>query len=117
MSLNQSVHASTRRMALEEAADFLMDYGIIRSGTELEQVCEQIKKLGERKKVFRIAVPFNEVDSKASFVELVASKFAALGINCLIDMSVFGGLVLPHGRMTYRYDPNSYQYIYEAELE
>ena len=34
-----------RRFALEQAADFLNDHGVIRTGVELEQVCEQIKKL------------------------------------------------------------------------
>lgn len=34
-----------RKYALEQAADHLMDHGIIRGGAELEQVCEQIKRL------------------------------------------------------------------------
>jgi hypothetical protein len=33
------------RKALERAADLLMDHGIIRTGHELEQVCEQIRNL------------------------------------------------------------------------
>lgn len=34
-----------RKFALEQAAEFLNDHGVIRTSTELEQVCEQIKKL------------------------------------------------------------------------
>lgn len=34
-----------RKFALEQAAEFLNDHGVIRTGVELEQVCEQIKKL------------------------------------------------------------------------
>jgi hypothetical protein len=37
--------AITWRKALEAAADLLMDHGVIRTGPELEQVCEQIRKL------------------------------------------------------------------------
>lgn len=34
-----------RRLALEQAAEHLMDHGVITSGKELVEVCEQIKKL------------------------------------------------------------------------
>lgn len=34
-----------RKFALEQAAEYLNDHGVIRTGVELEQVCEQIKKL------------------------------------------------------------------------
>lgn len=34
-----------RRLALEQAAEHLMDHGVITSGRELVEVCEQIKKL------------------------------------------------------------------------
>lgn len=37
--------AAIRKAALEQAAEFLMDHGVITSGGELETVCEQIKKL------------------------------------------------------------------------
>lgn len=37
--------SAVRKAALEQAAEFLMDHGIITSGGELETVCEQIKKL------------------------------------------------------------------------
>jgi hypothetical protein len=34
-----------RKFALEQAAEFLMDHGVITTGNELVEVCEQIKKL------------------------------------------------------------------------
>lgn len=34
-----------RRLALEQAAEHLMDHGVITTGSELVAVCEQIKKL------------------------------------------------------------------------
>lgn len=34
-----------RRLALEQAAEHLMDHGIVTTGSELVAVCEQIKKL------------------------------------------------------------------------
>lgn len=34
-----------RRLALEQAAEHLMDHGVIATGSELVEVCEQIKKL------------------------------------------------------------------------
>ena len=37
--------SAVRKAALEQAAEFLMDHGVITSGGELETVCEQIKKL------------------------------------------------------------------------
>lgn len=37
--------AAVRKMALEQAADHLMDHGIIRGGAELEEVCKQITQL------------------------------------------------------------------------
>lgn len=37
--------AAIRKAALEQAAEFLMDHGVVTSGGELETVCEQIKKL------------------------------------------------------------------------
>lgn len=40
-----ATEADIRKQTLEMAADFLMDYGVIKSGTELESVCEQMKKL------------------------------------------------------------------------
>lgn len=40
-----ATEADVRKQTLEMAAEFLMDYGIIRSGNELESVCEQIRKL------------------------------------------------------------------------
>ena len=40
-----ATEADVRKQTLEMAADFLMDYGIIKTGTELESVCEQIRKL------------------------------------------------------------------------
>lgn len=40
-----ATEADVRKQTLEMAADYLMDYGIIKSGTELESVCEQIRKL------------------------------------------------------------------------
>lgn len=40
-----ATEADVRKATLEMAADFLMDYGIIKSGTELESVCEQMRKL------------------------------------------------------------------------
>jgi hypothetical protein len=40
-----ATEADVRKQTLEMAAEFLMDYGIIKSGTELESVCEQIRKL------------------------------------------------------------------------
>lgn len=45
------VDKEVRRIALEQAAEFLMDYGVVKTGPELEQVCEQIKKLGMTKAV------------------------------------------------------------------
>ena len=40
-----ATEADVRKQTLEMAAEFLMDYGIIKTGTELESVCEQIRKL------------------------------------------------------------------------
>lgn len=40
-----ATEADVRKKTLEMAAEFLMDYGIIKTGTELESVCEQMKKL------------------------------------------------------------------------
>lgn len=40
-----------RKFALEQAAEFLNDHGVIRTGLELEQVCEQIKKLHPTKDI------------------------------------------------------------------
>lgn len=37
--------ATTWREALEAAADLLMDHGVIRTGPDLERVCEQIRNL------------------------------------------------------------------------
>lgn len=34
-----------RRLALDQAAEHLMDHGVITTGSELVEVCEQIKKL------------------------------------------------------------------------
>jgi hypothetical protein len=34
-----------RKFALEQAAEFLMDHGVITTGNDLVEVCEQIKKL------------------------------------------------------------------------
>jgi hypothetical protein len=34
-----------RKLALEQAAEFVMDHGVPHSGEELEQLCAQIKKL------------------------------------------------------------------------
>ena len=42
---------SETRQALERAADLLMDHGVIRTGAELERVCEQIRSLRLRKEV------------------------------------------------------------------
>jgi len=40
-----ATEADVRKKTLEMAADYLMDYGVIRTGSELENVCEQIRKL------------------------------------------------------------------------
>ena len=40
-----ATEADVRKQTLEMAAEFLMDYGIIKSGGELESVCNQMKKL------------------------------------------------------------------------
>lgn len=40
-----------RRLALEQAAEFVMDYGIPGSGEELEIMCDQIKRLPIHKDV------------------------------------------------------------------
>jgi hypothetical protein len=40
-----ATEADVRKKTLEMAADFLMDYGIVKTGGELESVCEQMKKL------------------------------------------------------------------------
>lgn len=45
MSLDAIEREQIHRLALEMAADLLMDHGVIRTGHELEQVCEQIRKL------------------------------------------------------------------------
>lgn len=45
-----ATEADVRKQTLEMAADFLMDYGVIKSGTELEAVCEQMKKLHPSRK-------------------------------------------------------------------
>jgi len=37
-----------RRLALEEAAEYLMDYGAVKTGRDLESVCEQIKALASK---------------------------------------------------------------------
>jgi hypothetical protein len=37
--------SEVRKFALEQAAEFLMDHGVITTGNELVEVCEQIKKL------------------------------------------------------------------------
>lgn len=44
-STNVETERVIRKFALEQAAEFLNDHGVIRTGVELEQVCEQIKKL------------------------------------------------------------------------
>lgn len=38
-------HDEIRKVALEQAAEFLMDHGVITTGPELEAVCKQIKQL------------------------------------------------------------------------
>jgi hypothetical protein len=40
-----ATEADVRKATLEMAAEFLMDYGVIRTGPELQSVCEQMKKL------------------------------------------------------------------------
>lgn len=40
-----ATEADVRKATLEMAAEFLMDYGVIHTGPELESVCEQMKKL------------------------------------------------------------------------
>jgi hypothetical protein len=37
--------SAVRKAALEQAAEFLMDHGVITTGNALVEVCEQIKKL------------------------------------------------------------------------
>lgn len=45
-----ATEADVRKQTLEMAADFLMDYGVIKTGTELESVCNQMKKLHPSRK-------------------------------------------------------------------
>lgn len=40
-----ATEADVRKATLEMAAEFLMDYGVIHTGPELQSVCEQMKKL------------------------------------------------------------------------
>jgi hypothetical protein len=40
-----ATEADVRKQTLEMAAEFLMDYGVIKTGSELESVCNQMKKL------------------------------------------------------------------------
>jgi hypothetical protein len=42
-----------RKFALEQAAEFLMDHGVITTGNELVEVCEQIKKLSASQAVVK----------------------------------------------------------------
>jgi hypothetical protein len=44
-STNVETERVIRKFALEQAAEYLNDHGVIRTSAELEQVCEQIKKL------------------------------------------------------------------------
>lgn len=41
--------AAIRKIALNQAADFVMDWGVPKSGEDLVKLCEQIKSLHETK--------------------------------------------------------------------
>lgn len=45
------VKGEVRRVALDQAAEHLMDHGVIRTGKELEAVCNEIKSLSTVKAV------------------------------------------------------------------
>jgi hypothetical protein len=67
--------ARIRELALEQAAEFLMDHGIVTTGAELESVCEQMKKLRREDAMRQLPVGMPEAVKKAA-----KEQFFPLGV-------------------------------------
>ena len=65
------------RMALEKAADLLMDHGVIRTGPELEAMCEQIRNL-----------TLSPQPAQSQKIKVTISQFAVLVSNTPRDMVI-----------------------------
>jgi len=103
---------ATWREALEVAAEFLMDHGVITTGPDLERVCEQIKNLKQpapwaSKRVIKAEIsgfdlmltpPGTSIDNHV--LHFLRDK----GIPALAVNKREGKFVVARGRIEYRHD-------------
>ena len=97
---------SETRQALERAADLLMDHGVIRTGAELERVCEQIRSLRLRKEV-----GFDDfvVARSNSPRDYLVGALRGLGIPAIPNPKAHNvdfekSIAVEHGRLRYAFD-------------
>lgn len=98
---------SETRQALEKAADLLMDHGVIRTGAELERVCEQIRSLRLRKEVgfddFVVARSSAPRDYLVG--ALRGMGIPAIPIPTSHNVDFASSIAVTHGRLQYRFEP------------
>ena len=99
---------SETRQALERAADLLMDHGVIRTGAELERVCDQIRNLA-CKRTIEVGIHNSVIMQQNAPRDFVVGELRAKGIPATpsqhADPRDFGsGVRVSSGRLTYVYE-------------
>lgn len=108
------------RMALESAADLLMDHGIIRTGAELEQVCQQIRDLAKKKMYVEFTISdFQILASNAPRDHLIGALRSA-GIPAAPsakgnNMDFSSSIRVERGALHYMFDAVTYQHRFRWE--
>lgn len=103
---------ATWREALEVAAEFLMDHGVITTGPDLERVCEQIKNLKQpapwgSKRVIKAEITGLDLmlmSSSKSIDNHVLDFLRSKGIPAVSVNKREGSFLVARGRIEYRHD-------------
>ena len=103
---------ATWREALEVAAEFLMDHGVITTGPDLERVCEQIKNLKQpppwgSKRVIKAEITGLDLmlmSTSKSIDNHVLDFLRSKGIPAVSVNKLEGSFLVARGRIEYRHD-------------
>jgi len=113
---------SETRQALEKAADLLMDHGVIRTGAELEAVCEQIRNLKLPRLCQRVSISNLAIMQSNAPRDMVIGLLRAEGIPAVpnpgvgpfnLDMSIR----VDRGWIHYRHDYAQDTHIFEWDSD